>query len=97
MVRQVLLCHTERCLEEIRKVAHHGSKYSYCDEFVKAASPDYAVFQVGKNNFGHPNQGVVENYRGSGIMIYRNDEDGAVAFDFDENKATEAMTVKKER
>ena len=82
---------------DVLKVAHHGSKYSYCDEFVKAASPDYAVFQVGKNNFGHPNQGVVENYRGSGIMIYRNDEDGAVAFDFDENKATEAMTVKKER
>ncbi len=73
---------------DILKVPHHGSKYSYSDEFVKQASPGYAVFQVGKNNFGHPNDGVVENYRQNGIMIYRNDKDGAVAFDFPDDRKT---------
>lgn len=67
---------------DILKVAHHGSKYSYSEAFAEAAFPQYAVFQVGKNNFGHPDKGVVENYIEKGIMIYRNDEDGAVGFDF---------------
>lgn len=87
--------HKLKC--NILKVAHHGSKYSYSNEFVKAASPEYAVFQVGKNNFGHPNEGVIENYLGNGIMIYRNDEDGAVAFDFKDKGVTEVMTVIRER
>ena len=80
-----------RC--DILKVAHHGSRYSYSEEFTKQAAPSYAVFQVGKNNFGHPDNGVVENYRQNGIMIYRNDEDGAVAFDFSEDGKAEVMTM----
>lgn len=76
-------------------MAHHGSKYSYCSEFVQQA-PAYAVFQVGRNNFGHPDEGVVENYRGNGIIIYRNDEDGAVAFDVGSD-GTEVLTVRRNR
>ena len=81
---------------DILKVPHHGSKYSWSSDFTEAVSPAYAVFQVGKNNFGHPNQGVVENYLGNDIMIYRNDEDGAVGFDFTKNGAVEIMTVRGE-
>lgn len=81
----------------ILKVAHHGSKYSYSEAFTEAASPQYAVFQVGKNNFGHPNQGVIENYSEKGIMIYRNDEDGAVGFDFTADGGIKAMTVRGEK
>lgn len=80
---------------DILKVPHHGSKYNYCRDFVEAVSPRYAVFQVGKNNFGHPDKGVVENYLGQGIIVYRNDEDGAVAFDFSEGEGAGAMTVRK--
>ncbi|MBQ9972659.1 MAG: DNA internalization-related competence protein ComEC/Rec2, partial [Firmicutes bacterium] len=36
----------------ILKAAHHGSKYSTCDEFLAASSPDMIVFQVGENNYG---------------------------------------------
>lgn len=82
---------------DVLKVAHHGSKYSYCDDFVKDAAPKYAVFQVGKNNFGHPDKGVVENYRRKGIIIYRNDRDGAVAFKFEKNRAANVMTVRRDR
>jgi len=95
----------EECLDDIAeqwkeavkcdviKVAHHGSKYSYSDEFVGAVDPDYAVFQVGKNNYGHPDEGVIENYRQKGIMIYRNDTDGAIGFDFRKNGRTEVVTI----
>ena len=52
---------------------------------MEQAAPSYAVFQVGKNNFGHPDNGVIENYRQNGIMVYRNDKDGAVGFDFSDD------------
>lgn len=80
-----------RC--DILKVAHHGSRYSYSEEFTKQVAPSYAVFQVGKNNFGHPDNRVVENYRQNGIMIYRNDKDGAVGFDFSDDGKAEVMTM----
>ena len=82
---------------EILKVAHHGSKYSESENFVQKVSPEYAVFQVGKNNFGHPNKGIVEKFRRVGIIIYRNDNDGAVAFDFGRNNKTKVRTVKGEK
>ncbi len=82
---------------DILKVAHHGSKYSESESFLQRVSPEYAVFQVGKNNFGHPNKGVVEKIRRKGIMIYRNDEDGAVAFDFERNGSIKVRTVKGEQ
>ena len=65
-----------RC--DILKVAHHGSKYSSSDEFLNAALPSIAVFQVGKNNFGHPSETVIEKCRQKGIMVYRNDLSGAI-------------------
>lgn len=32
---------------DILKAAHHGSKYSSCDEFVEAVQPEIMMFQVG--------------------------------------------------
>ncbi len=81
---------------DILKAAHHGSKYSDSAVFAEAAKPKYAVFQVGKNNFGHPDQGVIENFRQKGIMIYRNDLDGAVAFDIGRKGSIRVRTVKGE-
>lgn len=79
---------------DILQVAHHGSKYSESAAFAEAAAPEYAVFQVGKNNFGHPDKGVVENLRGHGIIIYRNDKNGAVAFESDRQNGIRAKKVK---
>ena len=66
---------------DIIKVPHHGSKYSSSEDFVKKVGADAAVIQVGKNNFGHPAQSVIERYEESGIMVYRTDRDGAVSID----------------
>ncbi|MBE6030749.1 MAG: DNA internalization-related competence protein ComEC/Rec2 [Clostridiales bacterium] len=65
----------------ILKAAHHGSKYSTCDEFLEAASPEVIVFQVGENNYGHPDKTLIENCLQKGIMVYRNDLNGAVIID----------------
>ena len=43
------------------KVAHHGSKTSSSEGFLKAVKPKIALIGVGENNnFGHPNNKVIE-------------------------------------
>ncbi len=45
----------------ILKVAHHGSKSSSIQEFIDRVNPKIALIGVGKdNNFGHPNNLVIE-------------------------------------
>lgn len=45
----------------VLKVAHHGSKTSSSEQFLKAVQPDFAVISAGAHNpFGHPDQGVTE-------------------------------------
>ncbi len=63
---------------DILKIAHHGSKYSSCEEFLSAVSPAAAVIQVGKNNYGHPACEVLERCAALGIPVYRNDLSGAI-------------------
>ncbi len=63
---------------DILKVAHHGSKYSSCEEFLKAVSPEAAVIQVGKNNYGHPAEETLERLQNEGAAVYRTDLTGAV-------------------
>ena len=66
---------------DILKVGHHGSRFSTGNDFLNAVDPEIAVFQVGKNNFGHPHQTVIDKCLEKGIMLYRNDLNGAVSFD----------------
>ncbi len=55
----------------VLKVAHHGSKTSSSEEFLKAVKPKITLIGVGKNNkFGHPNEEVlsrIEKIRGYNI------------------------------
>ena len=63
---------------EVLKVAHHGSKYSTGEEFLKQVEPELAVISVGKNRFGHPTNEVIERIRELGISILRTDEEGEI-------------------
>ena len=48
----------------ILKVAHHGSKTSTSEEFLKYVEPQIALIGVGENNkFGHPNQITIEKLK----------------------------------
>lgn len=61
------------------KVPHHGSDSSSTAAFVKAVQPEIAVFQVGKdNNYGHPEQKIINRYHQIGSKIYRNDLNGDI-------------------
>lgn len=70
---------------DIMKVPHHGSKYSSCADFIEAVSPEMAVFQVGRNNYGHPAQESLERYEEAGCIIARNDQDGAIGISIEDD------------
>lgn len=64
----------------ILKIAHHGSKTSTTENFLKKVSPKIALIGVGKNNnFGHPNEQVIERLKANKVKIYRTDEDGEIS------------------
>jgi len=63
---------------DVLKVSHHGSATSTNSEFLDKVNPMIAAITVGKNNFGHPSQKVIERLEDKNIKIYRTDEDGTI-------------------
>jgi competence protein ComEC len=64
---------------DVLKVAHHGSKTSTSEEFLKKVSPKIAVISVGKENpYGHPHREVLEILNKFGIKVLRTDLDGDI-------------------
>lgn len=64
----------------VLKVGHHGSKYSTSEDFLKAVSPDCAVISVGENNYGHPDEGVMDLLENNGVRVLRTDVNGDIVF-----------------
>lgn len=61
------------------KVAHHGSKTSSTQEFIDLVNPKIALIGVGKgNNFGHPNEEVLERLNNLKVKVFRTDECGEI-------------------
>lgn len=68
---------------DVLLVGHHGSKSSSTLGFLQEVSPQYAVIQVGDNNYGHPTSTVLERLSKLGIEVYRNDLHGTVEISSD--------------
>ncbi|EKE11863.1 MAG: hypothetical protein ACD_15C00011G0002 [uncultured bacterium] len=65
----------------VLKVAHHGSKYSSSDDFLKKVHPREAIISSGKNNrFGHPSMEAMERLKSNNIEILRTDEMGDIVY-----------------
>jgi competence protein ComEC len=61
------------------KVAHHGSRYSSSEAFLRAASPKAAVISAGYGNSFHlPAPSTVARLQCRGIRVYRTDLEGTV-------------------
>lgn len=74
---------------DVLKVGHHGSDSSTAERFLEAVSPEYAVISVGKHNdYGHPDEKILERLENSNVKVYRTDEDKTVVFISDGKEVT---------
>ncbi len=61
------------------KIAHHGSKYSSCDEFLSTLSPQTAVISCGINNrYNHPHEETLSRIAANSCELFRTDYCGAI-------------------
>ena len=73
--KAILRVNSNKIGATILKVAHHGSKTSSIEEFIKSVKPKIALIGVGENNnFGHPNANVIARIEAEGTKIYRTDK-----------------------
>ena len=63
---------------DVLKVAHHGSKFSTSEEFLKKEKIDAAVISVGYNLYGHPSSETLARLSEAEIPYFRTDEGGCV-------------------
>ena len=62
------------------KVAHHGSRYTTDNEFLKLCKPKYAVISCGlKNRYGHPHAELLKRLSDANIRTYITRDSGAVS------------------
>ncbi len=67
------------CRWEILKAAHHGSKNSSSEEFLRQVKPAYVFISAGQTNrYGHPHQETIERLTDVGSKIYSTQENGAI-------------------
>lgn len=79
---------------KILKVGHHGSRYATSEELLKEGGYEVAVISNGeKNDYGHPNQDVLNRLRDANVKVYRTDMHGEVVI----TTRGEGYQVKTER
>ena len=60
---------------DILKVAHHGSRTSPSEKFLKQIMPKIGIIQVGTDNsYSHPHDVILKRLEKLGVEIYRNDQ-----------------------
>lgn len=63
----------------VLKVAHHGSRYSTSEDFLKRIEPLLAVISCGKDNsYGHPHEELLERLQNDESSIMKTPERGAI-------------------
>jgi len=63
---------------QVIKLAHHGSRHDNPLSFYQKLAPDIVVASVGKNSYGHPDEGLLDSLGKMGIRSLRTDRDGEV-------------------
>lgn len=71
---------------DVLKVAHHGSKYSTSETFLKLCMPEIALVSAGEENrYGHPHEELLERLDNADCKIYNTQKNGAIMLETDGN------------
>jgi competence protein ComEC len=66
---------------DVLKVAHHGSRSSTGDAFLRQARPRLAAISCGRDNsYGHPASEVLDRLEEAGVRVFRTDLHGSTTF-----------------
>lgn len=77
---------------DVVKVAHHGSRSSSMEEFVRATGAKTTVISVGRDSpFGHPHREVVERWQNSGANTMTTGSNGMITI------ITDGQNVRSDR
>lgn len=69
---------------QILKAAHHGSRYSSCEAFLRLISPEWTVISCGEgNSYGHPHKEMLERLEDQGTEILVTEDAGAIVVSTD--------------
>ncbi len=80
--KYLVLNYGSKIKADILKVAHHGSKTSSSDIFLKTVSPKWAIISAGvKNQFGHPHKEVLDRLTENSIEILGTYKLGDIVFE----------------
>ena len=72
-----------RC--DVLKIAHHGSRTSTSENFLRAVDPRIALISSGwKNRYGHPHGEVLQRLKASHTWVFRTDWMGRIDLDVKE-------------
>ncbi|MEN6338895.1 MAG: ComEC/Rec2 family competence protein [Clostridiaceae bacterium] len=64
---------------DVLKVGHHGSSDSTGTKFLDTVNPSIAIISCGVNNeYGHPDQALLDRLTERNITVYRTDQDGTI-------------------
>lgn len=66
------------CGAEIIKIPHHGGKSSFQADWFDKLRPRAVFISVGRNNYGHPSQEVLDYWQGKKVPVYRTDLQGTI-------------------
>ena len=73
----------------VLKVAHHGSKNSRSERFLKAIQPRIALLSAGADNsYGHPHHETLERLKAIGSNVFLTTKNGAITLQTDGNTLT---------
>jgi competence protein ComEC len=80
-VEKIILKQGENLKSDILKVAHHGSKTSSINSFIKAVSPRWAVAQAALDNkFNHPHTEIVDKFKQNNVQFLQTGIEGDIQF-----------------
>ncbi len=73
------------CMKDVDvwKVSHHGSRYSGGKEFLEVLKPQLSLISVGKNNYGHPSEEILQRLKNVGSVVQTTLERGALMLESD--------------